>query len=111
MDQLNHYRQIIEKSLLELARRRPANPDLVYKTLFDRQADSYALIAIGWRHARRIHHFVVHIEIINEKVWIQADNTDLDIAAELERAGIPKHEIVLGFHPPQVRPLTEYAAA
>ena len=111
MDQLNRYRQIIEQSLLELARRRPSNPNLEYKTLFDRQADSYALISIGWRQARRIHHFVVHIEIINEKVWIQADNTDLDIAAELERAGISKNEIVLGFHPPHVRPHTEYAAA
>ena len=111
MDQLTHYRQIIEQLLLELARRRPANSNLAYKTLFDRQADSYALAAIGWQGARRIHHFVIHIEIIDAKVWIQADNTDLDIAAELERAGIPKHEIVLRFHPPHVRPLTEYAAA
>ncbi|NOT59606.1 MAG: XisI protein [Acidobacteria bacterium] len=111
MDQLTHYRQVIKQLLGELARRRPANPHLAYQTLFDRHADSYALVAIGWQHARRIHHFVVHLEIVNDKIWIQADNTDLDIAAELERAGIPKHQIVLGFHPPQVRPLTEYAAA
>jgi hypothetical protein len=111
MDQLTHYRQIIEQLLRELSQRRPANPQLSYQTLFDEQANSYALVALGWQGARRIHHFVVHLEITDGKVWIQADNTDLDIAAELERAGIPKSAIVLGFHPPHVRPLTEYAAA
>lgn len=58
-----------------------------------------------------MHHFVVHLEIINGKVWIQEDNTDLIVAHELERAGIPKNDIVLGFHPADVRPYTEYAVA
>ena len=53
----------------------------------------------------------VLFEINNGKVWIQEDNTDLVIADDLERAGIPKSDIVLGFQPPSVRPYTEYAAA
>lgn len=67
--------------------------------------------AKGWDGDRRIHHLVIHLEIINGKVWVQADNTDLAIASELVRAGIPKNDIVLGFHPADVRPYTEYAAA
>lgn len=54
---------------------------------------------------------MIHLEIINGKVWVQADNTDLAIARELVRAGIPKNDIVLGFYPADVRPYTEYAAA
>jgi hypothetical protein len=33
------------------------------------------------------------------------------VAGDLEAAGVPKTDIVLGFQPPQVRPHTEYAAA
>lgn len=41
----------------------------------------------------------------------QEDWTERGVAADLEEAGIPKSEIVLGFQPPEVRPFTEYAAA
>ena len=111
MDTLNKYREIIEGLLADIARIPRPSPAIEYKTIFDRNADSYALIAIGWDRARRVHHFVIHLEIINGKVWIQEDNTDLNIAAELERAGIPKSDIVLGFQPPEVRPHTDYAIA
>jgi len=110
-DKLNQYRQIIERLLTEVAQYPSGLPEVQDKTFFDRQSDRYAVIAEGWDDDRRIHHFVIHLEIINGKVWIQADNTDLAIAWELERAGIPKSDIVLGFHPADVRPYTEYAAA
>jgi hypothetical protein len=53
----------------------------------------------------------VHIEVIDGKIWIQEDGIEHGIVTDLERAGIPKNDIVLGFQPPDVRPLTEYAAA
>jgi hypothetical protein len=42
---------------------------------------------------------------------VQDDWTEHGIAADLEEAGIPKTDIVLGFQPAKVRPYTEYAAA
>jgi hypothetical protein len=110
-DKLDHYRQIIERILTEVAQTPSSSPDVQDKTFFDRQADRYAVISEGWNDDRRIHHILIHLEIINGKVWVQADRTDLDIARELERAGIPKSDIVLGFHPADVRPFTEYAPA
>jgi hypothetical protein len=65
----------------------------------------------GWDGSRRIHRAVVSLEIIDGKVWLQADNTDLRIAEGLEEAGIPKGDVVLDFQPPHVRPYTEYAVA
>jgi hypothetical protein len=111
MDHLEKYRDAIESILTDVARITPSTADVTYKTIFDRRADSYGLLAVGWNDDRRVHHFVIHIEIINGKVWLQEDNTDLVIAEELERAGIPKSDIVLGFHPADVRPFTEYAVA
>jgi len=113
MDRIEQYRQIIEKALTEtLAFLKSGNdPGVEYKLLFDRERDNYALIAVGFSSKRRIHHFLVHLEIINGKVWLQADNTDFEIAKDLEKAGLAKSEIVLGFQEPRVRPYTEYAAA
>ncbi|HDN26052.1 MAG TPA: hypothetical protein ENG03_02940 [Thioploca sp.] len=50
------------------------------------------------------------MDIINDKLWIQRDDTEDGVAQELVNAGIPKDQIVLGFHPAEVRPHTEYAA-
>ncbi|MEP7338691.1 MAG: XisI protein [Acidobacteriota bacterium] len=113
MDRIAQYRDIVERVLTEaLEFMGPANDQGVeYKLMFDRQRDSYAITAIGFDGPRRVHRFVIHLEIINGKVWLQADNTDLVIARDLERAGILKNEIVLGFQEPEVRPYTEYAAA
>ena len=54
--------------------------------------------------------------MVNEKrgkqiLWIQQDDTEYGIAYELEKAGIPKDRMVLGFHTPDVRPYTAYAVA
>jgi hypothetical protein len=69
------------------------------------------LINIGWNKDRRIHGCLVHIDIINDKVWIQRDGTEEGIAVELEQKGIPKERIVLGFRPPEIRKYTDYAVA
>lgn len=77
--------------------------DIQSKTIFDREADSYMLVTLGWHADKRIHGCLVHIDIINGKVWIQRDGIEYGIAYELEKAGIPKADIVLGFHTPDVR--------
>ncbi|MGE0883113.1 MAG: element excision factor XisI family protein [Blastocatellales bacterium] len=115
MDKLEQYRDIIERELTEivaLTEHSSAAPtNLRDKTVFDRQADSYLILREGWDGAHRIHGPVISLEIINGKIWLQADHTNLRIAERLEEAGIPKSEIVLGFQPPQVKPYTEYAVA
>ena len=58
-----------------------------------------------------MHFPLVHIDIVAGKVWIEKDNTESGVAAELVQAGIPKSQIVLAFRPPEVRQLTEFAVA
>ena len=110
MDKLNRYREIIKAVLTEIARFPFSFGELEHKTIFDPQNDNYAVLILGWEQKKREHYSLVHVEIINGKIWIQEDNTESGIAAELEAAGIPKSDIVLGFQHPSVRPYTEYAA-
>lgn len=85
--------------------------DLTCQAVFDDEAGSYLLVTLGWDGPRRVHGVLVHIDIIDGKVWIQRDGTEEGIAYALEKDGIAKSHIVLGFQPPEVRPHTEYAAA
>jgi len=47
---------------------------------------------------------------IEHQIWIQRDGTEDGIANDLIAAGIPKRDIVIAFHPPELRAYTEYAA-
>jgi hypothetical protein len=115
MDKLNRYREIIERILTGIVevteRSSDADPNLRDKTVFDRRSDNYLILREGWAGPRHINLNVVHVEIIDGKVWVQVDNTDQAIARALHHAGIPKSDIVLGFQPEHVRPYTDYAAA
>ena len=111
MDTLDTYRQIIETILTEYASIPYAYGDIRTETVFDRANDHYLLVNVGWQDDRRVHGSLVHIDIINGKLWIQRDGTEHGIAKELVNAGVPKDHIVLGFRSEEVRPYTEYAVA
>ncbi len=114
MDKLDRYRNLIEGKLSEIValfKGAVSTKQLRDQVVFDRQRDNYLIVQEGWDGSRRLHSIVVHIEIINGKIVIQEDWTEHGIARDLEAAGVPKSEIVLGFQPPEVRPLTGYAEA
>lgn len=108
MDSLNNYRQLVKQLLSEYAEIPVFDSGIQNEIIFDLENDRYTLINIGWFNDRRIHHCVIHIDIIDGQVWIQANNTDRLIAEELVAAGIPAESIVLGLQPPDVRPYTAY---
>ena len=111
MDQIENYRKTIEDILNEHARIPYAHGNLRCETVFDRESDRYLLVTVGWQEDQRIYHVLVHVEILDGKLWIQHDGTEDGVATELVAAGVPKDQIVLGFHEPEVRPYTEFAAA
>jgi hypothetical protein len=111
MDILNRYRQIVEASLREYTRIPYAYGDIHTEAAFDQEYDRYLLVNVGWDNGQRVHTCLVHIDIIDGKVWIQRDDTEDGIAQALVEAGIPKEQIVLGFRAPEVRPYTGYAVA
>lgn len=109
MDTLDKYRLLVQKVLTEYTKIPYAYGQIQTETIFDRDSDRYLLMIVGWDRDKRIHGCLVHIDIINGKLWIQRDGTEHGIALELVNAGIPKEQIVLGFHPTEIRQHTEYA--
>ncbi len=110
MDTLEQYRQLIRTTLIEHTRVPYAYGDIQFEPVFDREADRYLLMIVGRENDRRVHGCLVHIDIINGKIWIQRDGTERGIANELVDAGVPKERIVLGFRSAELRKNTEFAA-
>lgn len=111
MDNLDKYRDIITGVLTEYAKIPYAYGELERKLIIDKERNNFLLLTIGWQNKTRVHGTLVHLEIINDKIWIQRDGIEDGIANDLLAAGIPKDKIVLGFHPSNVRPYTEFAVS
>ena len=109
MDKLNQYREIVRRLVEEYARYKPSHGQIETEAIIDPAKDHYEVMHVGWDGVRRVHGTVVHIDIHGDKVWVQYDGTSRPVAEELVAAGIPREDIVLGFHPAEVRPLTGFA--
>jgi hypothetical protein len=71
--------------------------------IFDDQRLHYIALRIGWQQHKRIHFCLVHIDICDDRVVIQANNTEDLIDEELVALGIPRDKVCLGLLPPDVR--------
>ncbi|MCU0540788.1 MAG: XisI protein [Oscillatoriaceae cyanobacterium Prado104] len=111
MDRLETYRQTIQDILKPYGNISYANVDACNYLAFDSKTDQYLVVSVGWSKEGRVHGCLIHVSIQDGKVWIQRDGTQDGIANELVQAGIPKEDIVLGFHEPEIRPHTGFAVA
>lgn len=100
METLNHYRQIIQAFLQDMVAK-----DNAAQLIFDQERDRYLVIHNAWHNEARTYGCVMQLDLIDGKVWIQHNSTDIDIDQELHDRGIPKTDIVLGFRSPTVRSL------
>lgn len=111
MDTRASDRQVIEQVLTKYAAIPYAHGDVRTQTIFDRDGDHYLLVIVGRDGPRRVHGCLIHIDLLDDSIWIQRDGTEHGIAPELVRGGIPPERIVLGFHPNGARPYSEFLAA
>ncbi|QLE55104.1 XisI protein [Nostoc sp. TCL26-01] len=131
MDTLTQYRYIVQETIkkyYDLANSQPANtkqtkisdgipssvtdgvlPNVSDRLILDDQRDQYLWLRCGWDSKRRVQHIILYLQIQNGKIWVEEDNTNLEIVDALLAAGIPKTDIILGFHHPSKRALTEFA--
>ena len=109
MDKLDEYRQLLRLILSEYAQYKPAYGDIESELLIDSNQNHFELMRVGWLNKRRVHGSIIHVDIINNKIWIQYDGTDRPVADVLLEAGVPKEDIVLAFHPEHLRQYTGFA--
>ncbi|MDX2256005.1 MAG: XisI protein [Pseudanabaenaceae cyanobacterium bins.39] len=113
MDRLDKYRDVIKKILTEY-HSWASNSNIREREsclAFDEVHDQYFWFLMGWQDKRKYRNIQVHIRIKNQKIYIEDDWTEEGIANELLREDIPKSDIVLAFHDPETRKLTEFAVA
>ena len=113
MDKLTHYRALVKKHLSDFCAyaNRARSNGIETQCVFDEERDQYLLLSFGWNKNRRVRITLLHVRLRDGKIWIEEDDTEDGIATALVRAGVPHQDIVLAFHPPGLRHLTEFAPA
>ncbi|MBJ7901503.1 MAG: XisI protein [Cyanobacteria bacterium RI_101] len=110
MDTLTQYRQYIQQILSRHAQQ-VWDQRIQAQMIIDPERDHYQLLYVGWRDSKRVFGVVIHVDIIDHKIWIQQDGTEIGVANELLELGVPKTDIVLAFDPPHLRKYTTFAIA
>ncbi len=104
MDKITKYRQTLDRYLTHRASLRlAASPGAKAHLVIDREKDEYVLLWVGWTDAKYKHGLMFHFQIINGKVWIHENRTDIDLVEVLSEKGIARTDIVLGFVAPYLR--------
>lgn len=109
MDKLTRYREVVRRLVEEYASHKPPVGDVDTYTMIDPGRDHYVAMQTGWvNHRRRIHGTVLHLDIIDGKIWVQHDGPERPVAEEVAAAGVPKEDIIIAYKPADVRPFTGY---
>ncbi len=113
MEKVNQYKKIVSELIEELGTWIPPETGTEIQVIQDHKQGHYILFEVGWEGKKRIYLPFIHIDIRPDgKVWLQHDGTDLELALKLFERGIPKKQIVLGFHAPHLREyLPDFAIA
>lgn len=111
MDKLKEYREKVKQILTKYSQYKPSYGEVDVEQIFDVERDHYQVVSVGWNNQRRIYGCMMHLDIKNEKIWIQQNTTEFDIANELVEMGIPKQDIVIGFHTSKMRQLTDFGVS
>lgn len=112
VEKIKKYEKIILQTLQEYAEVYNAQQDgLEAKIVADKPGGHFQLLNSGWRNGDYQFYVIFHFDIIEGKVWIQENRTDVMIAQELSEKGIPKTDIVLGLQLPELRSASGYAVA
>ncbi|WP_009631408.1 XisI protein [Synechocystis sp. PCC 7509] len=111
MAKLEQYRESVQKLLQEYADLSRDDRTVETELIFDTIRDHYQIVHVGWQDERRIYGCILHLDIKDGKIWLQHNGTESDIAKELVEMGVPKTDIVIGFHSAFKRQFTEYAVS
>jgi hypothetical protein len=108
MDRLD-YAALLEQLIVQ--HQSDAPKELEQQVILDKERGHYQLLSLGWRGSERVYHVLLHVDLKDNKFWIQQDYTQPSMTDLLLEAGVPKSNIVLGFQPPYARALMDFAQA
>lgn len=103
-------RSAMRRLLTWLAGGGPATKGVRDAAVIDDESGNYLLLTFGrGPDDMRVHQCLMHVEFRDDKVWVHANDTNVDPVESLLDAGIPKDRIVLAFMPRERRELSGFA--
>lgn len=111
MDKLETYRQAIKRLLTQCTEGGQSSTDIQVQLIFDDERGHYQWMELGWQGLTRVYNCIVHLDIQQDKIWLQRNMTDRELAEDLVVLGVAREDIVLGLHPEYKRPYTDYGVA
>jgi XisI protein len=101
--ELTAEQQAIRQVFAELTQGERQNNGIESQIVMDDERGHYQLLSVGWNDLERTYSIFVHLDVRQDQIWVQVDNTDYGVADALARFGIPKANIILGFQAPYKR--------
>jgi len=97
MDSVERYRKLVQNIITDYAQVPYAYGEIQCEPVFDPASDRYLLMLVGWEGIRRVHGCLIHVDVMDGKIWIQRDGTERGVARDLLDAGVPRDRIILAF--------------
>jgi len=98
MDRHEKYQDAIIKFLTEQGEFKIHNkPDVKSKVIIDKENRQYLLIWTGWDYPKYIHRIWYHFELVDDKIRVLANKTDVNLEKELAYFGINRKDLVAGW--------------
>lgn len=113
MNEWDIYRRIIMQLLEAYTQQSDADRNVHHEIIFDPSSDQYFVMSVeSYQDSIQwIQGCLIHIDIIDNKIWIKRDKTEERIANQLVELGIPKDIIILGFGLPDYQKYPGFALA
>ena len=114
MDRITIFQQaiiaVMDNYITDYHHSRVGINDVKYEKVIDFNNHHYQLIQLGWiEKKQRVFELIFHVDIIDDKIWIQEDSLEYSVAERLGDQGIGKKDIVLAYFTVSHRQYTEYA--
>jgi len=92
MDKLSQYRDWIQRVLEKYSQVKPANGEIEVYKFFDHQDDHYQVFHAGWNQYRRVFGPLIHIDIIDGKIWTRSHPKDVGAGLGIKWVDKPQTE-------------------
>jgi hypothetical protein len=76
MDTTHHYRTIVQQVIQAYASHGSPKESSQTEMVFDHERGRYLLLEVGWQRGERVYMTLMHLDVVDGKIWIQDDGTE-----------------------------------
>ena len=113
MDKIEKYNKILQSLILKYAAYKPRYTPNEWQPICDKERGEYLLLkfVLGKDGESKNKYPIFHFRLKNGKVYVEENNTDSDIVAEMLDLGIKKQDLILADYSISNRKQNDFALA